>query len=1020
MIILIPIGGLGTRFKKLGYENPKALIKVCNKEIIFYLIDNLIESKKFNDIDFIYIPYNKEYLKYEFESVLKNKYSNVKFKFLPLEKDTDGAAETIFIALSKLEVPDSPVLCLDSDNFYQCDIIKKWNGKNSIFTFLDKSSEGKFSYVKGDNEITDIVEKEKISNYANCGGYGFESYKMLIKYCDQIISKNIRQKNEFYTSGVIKLMIDDKITFYNINIKNKDYFSLGTPEQVEEFESPYLFDLDGTLVNTDDVYAEVWDKILDEYNLSIDSNFFNFFIQGKNDVAFLKYLMPTISNSEIEKISMKKDKLFVDLLKQSKKDIMTSGAFDFIEKNKNRRMAIVTSCNKIAAEFISEKTEIKDYMQFIIASEDCINHKPHPEPYERASKLLNCKNNLITIFEDSNSGYKSAKNFGTDKICLIIHDNSSDYVRNSDEYKIEDYNNFDITKITKDNEKVKVTELVKQKLHYYPIRNVTLNEKDLKTGYICDIKSLTLNFIDLNQDVVLKISNNDNDLSDIAKKINLYDNETFFYKKLSKIVNLPSPQFFCHLNIENRDALILEDLNIYNGSFNLDLNDNIDLILEVTNQVSNMHNRFLFEEESEVLDLMREVSKMKDIEYYKKLVNERFDTFIKLNRFLLNESDISLLTNIYKIYEDVVELCSEFPLSFCHGDMKSPNIFYKNDKEPIFLDWQYIQLNKGISDITFLLTESTNFNPLLNDLVLKYYYKKSKIYESYDELLFDFKLTLSLFPFFVMVWFNSENRDNLIDKVFPINFMKNVLKFYNEYLDDDFFQLVNKKSQYDLSFNDLDVKLGVSVLSSDLSNLKNECNKIIESGADYLHLDIMDGNFVDNLTFGTPLVNHLRKHNNAFLDCHLMVNDPKKYVNELIKIKVNRISFHIESVNDPSDLINLIKSNNIECGIAVNPETDVDKILNYVSKIDNVLIMTVDPGFGGQKINEKTFNKITLIRSKFPNINIQVDGGVNKENVSQLVNLGANLIVSGSALLENDNLENNLKEFKRRIKSNKN
>ena len=311
MIILIPIGGLGTRFKKLGYENPKALIKVCDKEIIFHLIDNLIESQKFKDIDFIYIPYNKEYLKYEFETVLKSKYPNIKFKFLPLEKDTDGAAETIFVALSKLQIEDTSVLCLDSDNFYQCDIIKLWNSQNAVFTFLDKSSEGKFSYVEGDNEITNIIEKEKISNYANCGGYGFESYKLLMKYCEKVITSNTRQKDEFYTSGVIKEMISDKIKFFNINVKNKDYFSLGTPEQVEEYENPYLFDLDGTLVNTDDVYAEVWDKILDEYNLSIDNNFFNFFIQGKNDVAFLKYLMPTINNSEIEAISMKKDKLFV-------------------------------------------------------------------------------------------------------------------------------------------------------------------------------------------------------------------------------------------------------------------------------------------------------------------------------------------------------------------------------------------------------------------------------------------------------------------------------------------------------------------------------------------------------------------------------------------------------------------------------------------------------------------------------------------------------------------------------------
>ena len=136
-----------------------------------------------------------------------------------------------------------------------------------------------------------------------------------------------------------------------------------------------------------------------------------------------------------------------------------------------------------------------------------------------------------------------------------------------------------------------------------------------------------------------------------------------------------------------------------------------------------------------------------------------------------------------------------FPLNFCHGDLKSPNIYYKEEFNttitPIFLDWQYIHLNKGISDIVFLLVESTNYNEELIDIIIKYYYKKSIMYEKIEDLLYDFKISLCIFPFFVMVWFNSENRDNLLDKVFPINFMKNTLKFYNKFLDDNFFNSLN-------------------------------------------------------------------------------------------------------------------------------------------------------------------------------------------------------------------------------------
>ena len=146
-------------------------------------------------------------------------------------------------------------------------------------------------------------------------------------------------------------------------------------------------------------------------------------------------------------------------------------------------------------------------------------------------------------------------------------------------------------------------------------------------------------------------------------------------------------------------------------------------------------------------------------------------------------------------YNKITNILSCYPLSFCHGDCKSPNIFYKRigmNYTPIFLDWQYIHLNKGISDIVFLLVESIEYDKNIIDLVLNYYYKKTIMYKNFQELLLDFKLCLCTFPFFVIIWFNSENRDNLLDKVFPINFMKNTLKYYNYFLDDDFFETINK------------------------------------------------------------------------------------------------------------------------------------------------------------------------------------------------------------------------------------
>ena len=177
------------------------------------------------------------------------------------------------------------------------------------------------------------------------------------------------------------------------------------------------------------------------------------------------------------------------------------------------------------------------------------------------------------------------------------------------------------------------------------------------------------------------------------------------------------------------------------------------------------------------------------------MVNRRFKKFLNNNSMLLSSKEGIILNNIYNNYSLLIDKSGNFPLNFCHGDFKSPNIFYKEESNniirPIFLDWQYIHLNKGISDIVFLLVESTNFNEDYIDIILKYYYNKSIMYENFDDLMFDFKLSLCIFPFFVMVWFNSENRDNLLDKVFPIKFMKNTLKFYKKFIDDKFFNSIN-------------------------------------------------------------------------------------------------------------------------------------------------------------------------------------------------------------------------------------
>ena len=264
MIIIIPIGGIGQRFKENGYEKPKALINIYGKPIISYLLDNL----NTDNIDYIFIPYNKEYKQYRFEDLLIKNYPKINFRFFCLENNTRGAAETINIGINNInEERDIPVLCLDSDNFYTCDIISQWNGENCVFSFEDKNENPIYSYVKmnENNEIIDIKEKDKISSNACTGAYGFNSINHLKKYTSKIIEGNITQKSEFYTSGVIKQMINEGHRFKNKTILYSNFICLGTPLQLKLFYNNYpckkcdnnevviknkriCFDLDNTLV----------------------------------------------------------------------------------------------------------------------------------------------------------------------------------------------------------------------------------------------------------------------------------------------------------------------------------------------------------------------------------------------------------------------------------------------------------------------------------------------------------------------------------------------------------------------------------------------------------------------------------------------------------------------------------------------------------------------------------------------------------------------------------------------------
>jgi len=213
----------------------------------------------------------------------------------------------------------------------------------------------------------------------------------------------------------------------------------------------------------------------------------------------------------------------------------------------------------------------------------------------------------------------------------------------------------------------------------------------------------------------------------------------------------------------------------------------------------------------------------------------------------------------------------------------------------------------------------------------------------------------------------------------------------------------------------MNIKLSPSMLSIDFGKVAEQLKLIEDAGTPYIHLDVMDGVFVPNISFGIPVIKSVRKYSNMIFDAHLMIVEPEKYIEDFHKAGADIITIHVEATKYPMEVLHQIKATGCKAGITLNPRTPVETVLPYLKMVDVIMVMTVEPGFGGQRFMESQLSKIRQLaewkKEMGLNYDIEVDGGITVDNVREVLDAGANVIVAGSAVFGKPDIAKAAKDF---------